>query len=229
MRSPRINIRVHVALLGAVCAPACGTDRNSLGDASADVASSSQACAPGEVSCAVCGGGSVCAPTCLPLRCSGGDAGASDGAPTGDASGHESGKGGDSAAETGPIPSDSGGDGGLDAAQADTGADSPFGSCLAPDGSFAPQPRNCANGDSDCTYFAHQLDCCGSGRYVGVAKSAAAQAAACESMWEAHFPACGCAAAIPTTDDGNTDVDGAAPQVHCVGSAVTGICRTSLL
>jgi hypothetical protein len=105
MRSPLANICARIALLEAVCIPACGTDRSNLGDASADVTNaganvvdasadvppSNQDCAPGEVSCPACGGGSICMPACLPLRCSGSDAGSSDAAPTGDAGAQESG------------------------------------------------------------------------------------------------------------------------------------------
>jgi hypothetical protein len=64
----------------------------------------------------------------------------------------------------------------------------------------------CAS-NADCVAKTHQTDCCGTRHYVGVSSSLASEYDSCEATWDKHFPACGCAEGLPTTDDGQVVTD----------------------
>ena len=61
-------------------------------------------------------------------------------------------------------------------------------------GGVSTSLKICSDG---CVIKEHQLDCCGSVRYVGISTESAAQFDACEALWRAHFPQCGCASSPP--------------------------------
>ena len=84
--------------------------------------------------------------------------------------------------------------------------------------------------DGDCTVKSHQTDCCGTLHELGVSKSLSSAYDACESAWDQHFPACGCAAMATTTEDGKTVSDPSMVAVHCLGSSAAGAktCQTTL-
>jgi hypothetical protein len=97
-----------------------------------------------------------------------------------------------------------------------------------PDGGTAPSLKACTS-PSECTYVRHTTDCCGSVELVGVASARTTAFAVCEKAWEAQLPTCGCLVAGGVkTEDGQTDVDGAAPKVACVPTSSGSQCMTSL-
>jgi hypothetical protein len=81
---------------------------------------------------------------------------------------------------------------------------------------------------AECTFYSHQTDCCGTTVITGVTKGSLAAVKTCESIWDKHFPGCGCAAGEPKTDDGKTTMFGATPTVTCGDfTSGGGICLTS--
>jgi hypothetical protein len=116
-------------------------------------------------------------------------------------------------------------DGGPDASDAAT--DAQYAACFSSAGAVTSSLKACT-GASDCTYVRHVTNCCGSAEFIGVAKASLSEVTSCESSWDAHFPACGCASNGVMTEDGKTDVDGAAPQVDCVPINSGSFCQTFL-
>jgi hypothetical protein len=96
-----------------------------------------------------------------------------------------------------------------------------------PDGGTAPSLKACTI-SSDCTYVRHVTNCCGSVELVGIASARTTAFDVCEKAWDALLPACGCAANDVRTEDGQTDLDGAAPKVACVPTSSGSQCMTSL-
>jgi hypothetical protein len=95
-------------------------------------------------------------------------------------------------------------------------------------GALISVPFKACNDDGDCVALLHQDDCCGNQTWIGVAKSEEATVRACETASRSTFPACGCPASSPKTEDGmSVDFDGR-PSVHCVDrTSSSGICKTT--
>lgn len=79
--------------------------------------------------------------------------------------------------------------------------------------------------DTDCAVGLHQTDCCGSSVMIGY-RGTQTTVPAMESACMASYPACGCAAMLPTTDSGETVTDTSLVQVACVTVGPTAVCRT---
>jgi hypothetical protein len=126
-------------------------------------------------------------------------------------------------------------DGGKDAAAPDAGGpdtsdaaiDAPYAACFSSAGAVTSSLKACT-GTSDCTYVRHFTNCCGSVELIGVTKASLGEVTSCEQAWDSHFPACGCFSNSVTTEDGKSDVDGAAPQVDCVPTNSGSLCQTFL-
>jgi hypothetical protein len=105
----------------------------------------------------------------------------------------------------------------------DAGSDAPaYLACMDSMGQLDDSLKTCQS-DADCVLLLEQLDCCGTILFVGVAQTAAAMFATCESAWVASFPGCGCATNQNRTEDGKTGFDmedAGGPGVHCAG----GLC-----
>jgi len=147
---------------------------------------------------------------------SGGAAGS--GAAGGSASGHGGSGATAGATATGGIMGSGGAAGaaGGGSGQGGAGGTSPCQAVLALD-------RSCQTA-SDCFAAVHQTNCCGQRTYRGIRTSAQAAYAALEPQCEQTYPACGCAAFGPTTDDGPTLKYDGTPSVACV----QGVCTTYL-
>jgi hypothetical protein len=107
-------------------------------------------------------------------------------------------------------PADTGADVGRDAVVTDDGArlDSPapvdrLAAVMCAGGgavSFPTFDRRCA-GDGDCFAAAHQTDCCGNVRVLGLSVSERAPFEEAERTCRGQYPGCGCSARPPTDDD----------------------------
>jgi hypothetical protein len=95
--------------------------------------------------------------------------------------------------------------------------------------SAAPTTYEACAADIDCVIRLHQQDCCGTHISIGVTKSMAASYDMCETAWDAHFPACGCAARATTAQDGKVVGTTSTEVVHCVHAASGMLCQTSVL
>jgi hypothetical protein len=62
--------------------------------------------------------------------------------------------------------------------------------------------RSCTTA-TDCFAGAHTSNCCGQAQFIGFNNSVKAQFQTLEAECDATYPACGCAAGQPTTDDGS--------------------------
>jgi hypothetical protein len=114
-----------------------------------------------------------------------------------------------------------------DEGQSDAVADA-VQACFDDAGTMPTSAFKTCHADGDCTYFTHQTDCCGDTTLTGVSKSALAHVVTCETLWDKHFPACGCAEGPPKTEDGKTTTFGAMPTVKCGDFTMSGgICLTS--
>jgi len=70
--------------------------------------------------------------------------------------------------------------------------------------------RSCTSA-SDCVAVSHTSNCCGQAQMIGIRTSAQSAFQTLEAQCDATYPACGCAAGQPTTDDGSRiKFDGAA-------------------
>jgi hypothetical protein len=117
----------------------------------------------------------------------------------------------------------------VDAAPADAAlTDSGAAACFTSNGTTEPSLKACVV-DTDCTFFSHIADCCGSVVQVRINVNEELTAVACEQAWVPTLPACGCSSGSVTTEDGKSDADGATFEVHCVPLGAGGsICETSL-
>lgn len=80
--------------------------------------------------------------------------------------------------------------------------------------------RSCTTA-GDCVAVGHTSNCCGQVVFVGIRASQQAQFQALEAACDASYPACGCAAGQPATDDGSRlRFDGTA-GVTCVQGQCT--------
>jgi hypothetical protein len=76
--------------------------------------------------------------------------------------------------------------------------------------------------DGDCVAVLHTTSCCGSASWLGLRATESQRFATLESACDRTYPACGCAAGAPTTDDGSTIAFGGSAAVTCQG----GVCKT---
>lgn len=84
--------------------------------------------------------------------------------------------------------------------------------------------RSCAT-NTDCGSFRHTTNCCGQQQLIGLRESELSRFISLEPQCVATYPACGCAAQQPYTDDGSRlPFDGVA-GVDCVA----GVCTTFVL
>jgi hypothetical protein len=99
--------------------------------------------------------------------------------------------------------------------------------CFTSQGVTASSLKACII-DTDCTFFSHIADCCGSVIQVGINVSNGTTAVACEQAWVPTLPACGCSSGTVTTEDGKSDADGATPEVRCINTKAGSLCETLL-
>lgn len=100
------------------------------------------------------------------------------------------------------------------------------GPMCAADGGFIGDFKTC-HGADECQAVKHTLDCCGSMKWVGVAKSEAASYAACETAWVDTLPSCGCDPADTVAEDGKSVVDPSSVTVECTNWTMSsGVCMT---
>jgi hypothetical protein len=76
--------------------------------------------------------------------------------------------------------------------------------------------------DADCLAVTHTTSCCGSAIWIGIRSSEKDHFAALESACDRTYPACGCAAGPPLTDDGSVVPFGGMAGVSCRA----GTCKT---
>jgi hypothetical protein len=111
----------------------------------------------------------------------------------------------------------------------DGGDDAGYLACMSTSGQLNESLKACQS-DGDCAIEQEQTDCCGTILYVGVSTNAVSAFTACEAVWVAHFPGCGCASNKTSTEDGKTSTigsDAGAPAVHCIDFTMSGgICQT---
>ena len=81
--------------------------------------------------------------------------------------------------------------------------------------------RSCAT-DADCVAVVHTTSCCGAAVWLGLRSTEAQAFATLERTCDASYPACGCAAGPPTTDDGSIVMRGGAASASCQA----GTCKT---
>jgi hypothetical protein len=81
--------------------------------------------------------------------------------------------------------------------------------------------RSCSV-DGDCLAVTHTTSCCGSAIWIGIRSSEKDRYAALESACDRTYPACGCAAGAPVTDDGSVVQFGGMAGVSCQA----GMCKT---
>jgi hypothetical protein len=147
--------------------------------------------------------------------------------PSGGSSSGGSSSGGSSSGGSSSGGSSSGGSssGSFDAGNVDAG----YLACMDSQGTIDATLKRCQT-DGDCVIRQEEVDCCGTVLMVGLSVASIAAFPACETAWEAHFPACGCASGRTETEDGKTanpGHDAGAPQVHCTDFTTGGgVCRT---
>jgi hypothetical protein len=88
---------------------------------------------------------------------------------------------------------------------------------------FPDATKTCVH-STDCVIAYHQLDCCGSELAMGIAATSHDAFTAAEMAWESTCPACGCAAALPTAEDGQMCAM-AQITVDCVNGSCTTHCH----
>lgn len=76
--------------------------------------------------------------------------------------------------------------------------------------------------DADCLAVTHTTNCCGSAVWLGIRTSEKQRFATLESACDRTYPACGCAAGPPVTDDGSIVQFGGTAGVSCQA----GTCKT---
>jgi hypothetical protein len=119
---------------------------------------------------------------------------------------------------------DAGGDSNTNDALATDSALDAVVQCRASPSVFPTFDRSCATA-MDCVIAAHQTDCCGTLRAMGIRASEQTAFQAAESACIAMYPACGCASNLITTDDGAMSRNGLSSiQVTCNGA----MCTTSV-
>jgi hypothetical protein len=105
------------------------------------------------------------------------------------------------------------------------GGASDAGSCFTT--TVASSYKTCT-GDADCVIKTHQLSCCGSLEAIGVSAAQAPAYSICETAWDNHFPACGCAAGPTVAEDGKAVMTLSMVAVHCVATPTGKLCMTSV-
>jgi hypothetical protein len=117
-----------------------------------------------------------------------------------------------------------GGHAGIDAGVAGAGGladggakDAAVGACAQ----VATVDQSCAV-DTDCLAVMHTTSCCGSAVWIGIRSSEQQHFAALEGACDRTYPACGCAAGPPQTDDGSIVPFGGMAAASCQG----GTCKT---
>jgi hypothetical protein len=86
--------------------------------------------------------------------------------------------------------------------------------------------------DAECALAFHQKDCCGSISVMGIRADLLADFQAAEAVCSAQWPACGCASAIPTADDGTSsgnldDFGVRCDSGQCRSTVAAGTCGDS--
>ncbi|MGH7281809.1 MAG: hypothetical protein ACRELY_09825 [Polyangiaceae bacterium] len=99
--------------------------------------------------------------------------------------------------------------------------------CMDDQGQIDPALKACA-ADDDCVTETQGVNCCGSSRYVGIAKTEVPAFTACVASWNAHvkYGMCTCASRGPTTEDGKAVGNPASVLVHCANVGGTAACTT---
>jgi len=72
--------------------------------------------------------------------------------------------------------------------------------CFGADGTLADWSIKACKGAGSCLVKEHQVNCCGTMVWMGVAGADEARFDACEALWRAHLPECGCAAEATKTE-----------------------------
>lgn len=83
-------------------------------------------------------------------------------------------------------------------------------------------------GASSCLVKEHQINCCGTMIWMGVAAGDEAAFDACEAAWRDHFPGCGCASEATKTEQPATAVpDITKVDVGCMNCTMEScVCMT---
>jgi hypothetical protein len=117
--------------------------------------------------------------------------------------------------------------GGSDATSSGFDASSQWAACFDTAGNTLASVKACSVA-SDCAFIEHQINCCGSKMYVGIAKGSQATVLMCEAPWDQHFPGCGCAEGPTVTEDLHTPDGGVqSVRVDCVSVGGVKECRTT--
>jgi len=80
--------------------------------------------------------------------------------------------------------------------------------------------RSCATA-SDCVAVSHTSNCCGQAVVIGIRVSSQSAFQTLEAQCDATYPACGCAAGQPTTDDGSRLAFSGTAGVTCLQGKCT--------
>lgn len=118
----------------------------------------------------------------------------------------------------GPVECRPGGCGAL--VCADAGGPAPVMCAGSSAVSFPTFDRRCA-GDGDCFAAAHQTDCCGNVRVLGLNVSERAPFEAAERTCRGQYPDCGCPARPATDDDDQSSMAG-----EFGARCASGMCRS---
>lgn len=100
---------------------------------------------------------------------------------------------------------------------------------LGESGSVDWELKKCSGGGAPCLIREHQVDCCGTIRYVGVSEAGLAKFEACEKDWRNSLPECDCASQQSQAEQplgAQVGPDGAA--VDCTNCTMSScVCMTS--
>jgi hypothetical protein len=100
--------------------------------------------------------------------------------------------------------------------------------CFGSDGTGPAWDLKICKG-SPCVIKQHELDCCGTIEWFGVAQGKEAAFDACEASWREHLGLCNCPAGIPKTEQPKTEVtDILQVEAQCMNCTMEScLCLTS--
>jgi hypothetical protein len=150
-----------------------------------------------------------------------GSAGSTSGAGSGNAGGGGGSAGGGHAGAGGATAGAGGGHAGAGGGAAGAGGGTAGAGGASACAQVGTVDRSCSV-DGDCLAVTHTTNCCGSAVWIGIRSSEKDHYTALESACDRTYPACGCAAGPPVTDDGSVVPFGGMAGVSCQA----GMCKT---